>query len=528
MISKALQVIQFAQAVGNMLPRPAPEYQEAPIPETDRMDGMATLSDLERFRYKPDAFYLGRIHPEHGTNFQAGIDDDRHGCVVAQSRSGKGTSFFVSNALRWGDTSDGGGLICLDPKGEIASITAIRRGKVENAKGTGTSVRTFIGRDVAILDPLGLVKGPARKYCVRYNPLSAIDIKSRDALERIKSIAEGLILPEPGQYEHFSLMAEVIVCGVIEYLFRMEKKSNQNLVFMRSLLKLKFEDLIALLEKCPDQEGYIGEAISGLEEAIGSDEASGFKTTLTKNLTWMVIEDMRDHLASSDVSLEKIVQERGSVYIVVPPKQVEKYASWVRVVIQQAIDAKTALGTEQRTKRTLFLVDEFPLLGRFKIMERGCAYLAGYNIKFVWAVQQISQLKTLYEKNWEAFFGNSGVIIIFATNDGETEEYLSSRMSKVMKWQTSLSISSGANYQALSGGGSDGKTTSSAQHLQAVRLASEIHEEGARETGRAFIIPADAKTFTVQRQEYYKNPVAGLFDSPDFCLEWERKYGGQI
>ncbi len=37
-------------------------------------------------------------------------------------------------------------------------------------------------------------------------------------------------------------MAELIVCGVIEYVFRMEKnKQNHNLVFVRNILKLTFE-----------------------------------------------------------------------------------------------------------------------------------------------------------------------------------------------------------------------------------------------------------------------------------------------
>ena len=92
-----------------------------------------------------------------GPTPHAGIADDRHIFIVAGNRAGKGVSLGIPNALTWG-----GPLFMIDPKGEAASICAMRRGSAANARGTGTQVRAFIGQEVAALDPLGQVRGPAR------------------------------------------------------------------------------------------------------------------------------------------------------------------------------------------------------------------------------------------------------------------------------------------------------------------------------------------------------------------------------
>lgn len=526
MLGKLQQLISITATVGNMIPRSAPNYQPPPIEETSPMEGMAGGAELEQYRHKKGAFYVGRVHPDHDESFEAGISADSHVSLVAKSRSGKGTSFVVQNALRWGAEKGGGGLVAVDPKGEIASFTAMRRGTKKAAQGTGTTVTNFVGRDVAILDPFNQTIGPARTYRRNFNPLSSIDITARDAGKRIKSVSEALIVPEQGSNAHFSTNAETIVSGAIEFILVMEAKEKHNLIYVRRFLNRLFEDIIDDLKRCPIQDGLAMEAIGLLEEMIGGDEAGSFKSTLSKNLKWLSDTDMRKSLCDTDFSLETIIKNRGSVYIVIPPNRVEEFASWIRIVLQQSIDAKTALGTEQEGQQTLFLIDEFPLLGRFKIIERGASYLAGYNIKFFWAIQNIGQLKELYGKLWETFFSNSDAIIIFATNDLETEEYLTNRMNKIMKWITSYSVTQGTNSQFLSGGANDGKSVNQGQQLQAVRLPNEIHEQAAKETNRAFIIPASGRVFTVLRQPYYEIKQGGIYDSPQFCVQWMKNHKG--
>ena len=76
---------QYAKAAS----APAPEIKRA-----DPMEGLARASELEKYRYSPDGFYLGKIHPDHGVNFGASLpaNDDRHVFIVAGTGAGKGVT----------------------------------------------------------------------------------------------------------------------------------------------------------------------------------------------------------------------------------------------------------------------------------------------------------------------------------------------------------------------------------------------------------------------------------------------------
>ena len=534
------------------MPKEEVAYQPPPLENTDPMEGLASDQELAQYQYRSGAFYLGNIHPDHGQHFEAGIDDDRHIFIVAGNAGGKGRSLIIQNAIRWR-----GGAVFLDPKGELASITAMRRGTAEAARGTGTSVRKFIGQQVAVLDPYGETEGAARCYQVRYNPLSDIDIHSEDAQSQIKKIVAACIIPEEGKNSHFSESAETILAGAIEAVLLTFPKDQHNLSFVRQMLLNSFDDLLDILQdikpkhqlreftKVVDGEtkhyreiqksrgripadGLAAEAVGMLADVIGSDEAGSFKTTLSRNLKWLSEPQIKKHVEASDVSLKSVVQGGGSVYIVVPPNRIDDLKSWLRIITQTAINAKISLGVNQKTQPTLFMLDEFPLLGSFKEIEKSAGFLRGFNCKITCVIQNIGQIKQHYAKNWETFLGNAGAIIGFATNDLETEKYLSDRMGKILAWETSYSINSGVSAQMMGGSVSDGKTTTQAQRERAVRHSNEIHELTARETMRAFVIPASGKPFSIERQNYDDIPVEGIYDSPEFVVQWQQQYGGKF
>ena len=76
---------------------------------------------------------------------------------------------------------------------------------------------------------------------------------------------------------------------------------------------------------------------------------------------------------------------------------------------------------------------------------------------------------------------------------------------------------------SVTGGFQGGAGIHKSRSERPVRFANEIHEQGARETGRAFVIPASGRGFTIRRQSYTAFP-AGFYDAPDYISEWERKH----
>lgn len=73
----------------------------------------------------------------------------------------------------------------------------------------------------------------------------------------------------------------------------------------------------------------------------------------------------------------------------------------------------------------LFLLDEFAALGRLEAVERAMGLMAGYGLQLWPILQDLSQLKALYDPKANTFVANAGVLQTFGVNDFETAEWLS-------------------------------------------------------------------------------------------------------
>nr|WP_281721903.1 type IV secretory system conjugative DNA transfer family protein [Nitrosomonas nitrosa] len=500
----------------------AQEAQAARARTIDPMAGFAAGAALEPYRLKPRGFRLGRIHPDHrAAAFEAGIMDDRHVFIVAGNRAGKGRSLGIPNALHWE-----GPLFFIDPKGEAASICGMRRGTREDAKGTGTSVRNFLGQKVAILDPFGETKGPARAYLKRYNPLSDIDMGLGGGVRTIRAVVSSIVVPDGESGKHFSETAETLLAGIIEAVKLQEPVHLQTLARCREILLEGFEALQDYLEKTPSSPGKLAREAWTVMDEVGEDEWGSHRSTMSRNLKWLAEPDMLDHLDVSEFSLRRAVIEGWSVFVVIPPLLVSDYRAWLRLTVRIALDAKASQGTNQKGPQTLFFLDEFgSALGHFQLIEDAAGHMAGYGIKLVPIIQNIGQVQKLYAKNWETFLGNAGAIIAWGLNDKETEVYLADRLGHVMIEEASQGTSSSWSAGGMQGGASSNIT----RQQRPVRFPNEIHEQGARESMRAFVIPAAGKAFTVLRQNYDEVDTGNaIFDSPDFISGWEGSHGRRL
>lgn len=483
------------------------------------MRGFVESHELRQFHYQDGAFYLGQIHPDHGANFEAGLTDDKHLFVVAGSRAGKGLSVIIPNLIRWP-----GGVLCVDPKGENASITAMRRGRKEDAAKTGTAVTEHLGQRVAILDPLGEVKGAARRFRVSYDPLADIDITSDDAANQIANAIEAVVLPEQGS-EHWTDSAGAILAGIIEHVLICEDRANHSFAFIRKLLGEGFDKLETRLKETPVTPSALAQEAAAMLEETEGEELSGFKSTLRRQLRWISDPRMQKHLTPSDFSLRRAMQDSWSVYIVLPPRMMHRFKRWRRLMINTALDAKMGSPFAHEGHRTLFVLDEFSSLGHFTLIEESAASMAGYGIKLMPVIQNLGQVRRDYDKNWETFLGNAGAICAFGLNDFETEEYIAKRMGNVMGWEQSYGESSSRNPTSLVN-----QTVSTSQNLsrreRPVRWPNEVHDESARHTMRMFVIRADGRPVTISRQNYTSLPK-NLYDSPEHIAEWEKRFAAR-
>jgi type IV secretion system protein VirD4 len=303
--------------------------------------GFATRNEMLPFVWTPESFYFGRTAPEIAGNPSLDIgmpkDDDRAVFLTAGSRGGKSTGIIVNNLIGWP-----GGVVALDPKGELASLTAMRRGKRAVARGSGTSVRHFLEQNVAVLDPMGVVIGPARLYEQDYNPLFDLDPESPGYVGELRNVARAVVIEETsGNARHFTEMAVILIAGVLQVVMMKEPVYDRNLVTARNIMiEGRTEEY---LKQAPHEE-LAKEALGAMEIVTGT-EASGFHTTLVRQWAWLADPRMQHHMQTpTSFSLKHIVQDGGTVYICMPFEELDEQNRWMRLMLTMALRAKLQMG----------------------------------------------------------------------------------------------------------------------------------------------------------------------------------------
>ena len=74
----------------------------------------------------------------------------------------------------------------------------------------------------------------------------------------------------------------------------------------------------------------------------------------------------------------------------------------------------------------MFMMDEFPTLGKMDQFKTGIAYFRGYKVRLFLIIQDTQQLKGIYEEaGMNSFLSNSTFRITFAANNYETANLIS-------------------------------------------------------------------------------------------------------
>ena len=343
---------------------------------------------------------------------------DGHLLTVASSGSGKGVSAIIPNLLTWQ-----GSVICNDPKGENAAITARRRQEM--------------GQDVHVLNPWGLHSGPPWNLeCAAFNPLDWLDINSEDVGDDAAMMANTLVLRDKGTSGvegHFADEAESLLTGLILYVaFTEHDPLRRNLVTVRRLLTQAPEDWADTLNKmsrAPYADGLIASAANRFLSK-SDREGPAVLSTAQRHTNFLDMNRMRQVLGSSDFDLADLKRRPMTIYLCLPFDQVGGQAArWLRLMITLSL---TALS---RTKGptnpgVLFLLDEFAALGHMRMAERAMAEGRGYGVRMWPILQDLNQVKDSYRDGWQTFIGNARVLQFFGTADVFTAEYVSKMLGK--------------------------------------------------------------------------------------------------
>ena len=441
----------------------------------------AGLMEEWRHPWKPGTLKLG--NSLHDRSWEVGIVDDRHFVTIATNRSGKGVSAIIPNLLSWP-----GSILCIDPKGENAAVTA--------------QARRDMGQVVHIVDPFKVLAGiGVMDKISRYNPMSEIDPMSMNVYEMTAAVAEGLVKPGAAGDSFWDEASGNLFSGLVAHACSWPGLTDEQRTLAQVHRWVHSPDGLPLKDMLNNPlAGEIPQMVAGAFTGQDAKVQSNILTTAQTHIKWLNSPALRESLSASDFSLRDLKRRPTTVYVVIPPNILNSHGSWLRLFVNMAIQA-TMDDARKAPDDVLFILDEFFALGRMDRLQASYPNIGGYGVRLWPILQNLGQLQEHYPKNWEGFLGNAGMVQVFAVNDLETAKYFSERLGHHVRWRKM--------------NGPDG-TEYIPQSATMLRSPVELAVETSRDDGGQFIYREGGQCFFLERQPYFKTFKSTVYRSNPF------------
>lgn len=398
----------------------------------------AGMADMKAWRWRRGDIFLGRPWTAFGgRSWPVGISTEKHMVTIAGTGSGKSTGALIPNLCL-----HEGPVLCIDPKGELARITARQRRKRRGREP----------RPVYILDPFRIAgQGESDSY----NPFDEMAWAAIKNPERVVSfaarIAEALVKDASQKDPYFDNAAKSVLAGLVLYVYVHEPEEQRTLVRVRELLTegyaegyaeavreglldkddTRFDFLITKM-KSVRKEPY-GEAIAraaGTVDGMSAGQRDSVLTTAQEHTAWLdnpvMAKVVRGDAGSGKLRLDDLREWRISIYVCLPITAITGEGSrWLRLLVLMFIEVMMFDSENAPNPPVLLAIDEFPSLGKIDRIEVIGPLMRSYGVR-LWVVgQDISQFKDVYPETWTSFIGNAEAVQFMGTNHPSSVDFIS-------------------------------------------------------------------------------------------------------
>jgi type IV secretion system protein VirD4 len=348
-------------------------------------------------------------------------------------------------------------------------------------------------------------------------------------------VADALVVGSAHADPHWDESARNLIEGIILHVATYPKYEGQRtLVSVRELLKRAFDKVTDLPEgfegEPPPQvrtemvhnAALVEETNKGLAAALegaardfydkADRERASVLSVALRNTKFLDYPELRASLSSHgfDLSELKTAPKGITIYLCLPAGRMATCNRWFRLFVNLAIEAME----RERSKPAipvLAVLEEFHVLGHMQQIEVAAALVAGFGMKLLIVLQDLTQLKRHYKDGWETFLGNAGMMVFFGNNDMTTLDYISKRCG-----QTSLIVERKNDVTTVQ---RTGGATGTSWSLEVRDLLTP--EEASRFFGRddaqqrQLLIRPGLPPAIIQRVKYDRHEMfAGKFDPP--------------
>ena len=164
---------------------------------------------------------------------------------------------------------------------------------------------------------------------------------------------------------------------------------------------------------------------------------------------------------TDDLHLEKMGEEKTALFIITPQAD-RTYSFLASMLYHQLFETlyfvaekkKAETGNEMLDIPVRCMMDEFANCGEVPDFPSRLATMRKYNISATIALQNISQIESMYEDDWKTLVGNCSTIIFLGSQEPEVLKYFSEMLGKMTIRVRSEGLSNGSksgsnqNYQS--------------------------------------------------------------------------------
>jgi type IV secretion system protein VirD4 len=378
----------------------APIMDFRPFKPGEKIHGAAkwaSNSDIKKAGLRSKkGMLLGRA----GSDFLI-ADGYQHALLFAPTGSGKGVGFVIPNLLFWTDS------------------VFVHDIKLENYELTSGYRRDALKQKVFLWNP---ADPDGVSHC--YNPIDFVSRKMGQMVDDVQKIAN-LLLPEQ---EFWQNEARSLVVGVMLYLIADPSKVKS---FGEIVRTLRSDDVVYNLAVVLDTLGKEIHPVAYMNIAAflqkADKERSGVISTANSSLELWSNPLIDATTARSDFDVRTFKRELNTVYVGLTPDNIHRLQPLMKIFYQQTSAALSAKIPGKDDKYgVMFVMDEFPTLGKMENFQAGIAYFRGYKVRLFLIIQDTEQLKGTYEESgMNSFLSNATYRITFAANNMETANLIS-------------------------------------------------------------------------------------------------------
>ena len=371
-------------------------------------------------------------------NVSVGLDGRKHRrnlntLVCGGSGAGK-TRFFAKPNLCQANSS----YVVLDPKGELLRDT----GNLLSAKGY----------DIKVLDLINMEKS----HC--YNPF--VYLRSDNDIQRLVTNLFKNTTPKGSQSQDpfWDQAATMLLLALIFYLHYEAPSEEQNFPMVMEMIragevreddetyKSALDILFERLEmRNPEHIAlkYYRSYHSGSGKTLKS-----IQITLISRLEKFNLESLASITQNDELELWSIGEKKTAVFAIIPDND-SSFSFLVGMLytqlFQQLYYQADVIHGGRLPVHVHFLMDEFANVALPDEFDKLLSTMRSREISVSIIIQNLAQLKALFEKQWESIVGNCDEFLYLGGNEQSTHEYVSKLLGKETIDTNSYGQSKGRN-----------------------------------------------------------------------------------